>query len=66
MTTIMWPKDAAGNTHGYAVSGVVGKHLPSMEAVNLLKFLGCKEVTNVPAHWRDSIALLDGPCKNVS
>lgn len=64
VTTVMWMAAPDGSKHAYAVSGVMGKYLSTHEAINLLKFLGAKEVTEVQQVWQDSIALLDGPAIN--
>lgn len=64
MTTILWFKDAQGNGHAYAVSGVTGKHLDE-HGLALLRYLKIKEANAFDPAWQGTLALVDGPLRNV-
>jgi cell wall-associated NlpC family hydrolase len=68
MLRVAYYKGANGEAHPYVVSGCVGKHL-SPAALNVYAF-GKTEVVGSVAEplgdeWRDGVALLDGPLRNV-
>jgi hypothetical protein len=69
MTKVVFFKGkAAGEVHPYAINGIVGKHL-TPEAVALYKALGAEvRPSNEPLDqsFRDGVALLDGPLRNVA
>lgn len=60
VTTIMW----FDGTAAYAVSGVVAKYISDTASVDLLKYLGCKEVNPVESKWYNTLHIVDGPFMN--
>lgn len=57
-------------THAYHVVGNVGKWMPSAASISTIEFLGVKRANQPDKPFdkvmSDTVALLDGPCKNVT
>jgi hypothetical protein len=79
VSILMFLADGQGQAHPYVVSGIVGKHVSSPEALELhknLQKLAAKadpskvtilgEAKPLGKEWQDAIALMDGPLRNVS
>lgn len=67
---VFYFKGDDGHSHAYHVVGNVGKYLPNKAAIDTVKFFGVKEANKAsdPARENvsDTVALLDGPCRNVA
>lgn len=67
--TVMWFKDDEGGVHAYNVSGIIGRWLGphSYDAAMYVKIPASNGPGNAyAANFRDTKALLDGPCRNVT
>lgn len=65
---LLWLKDGNNGPHCYRVMGVIGKWMPTHDAINLNKFLGVREANTgdkpLDKTWIDSLILVDGPLRN--
>jgi len=66
---IVWFKVGDNGPHCYRLTGLMGKWMPTHDAINLLKFLGVKEANTganpLDKTWVDTAVLVDGPLRNM-